>query len=118
MPHLGKIMSEVTFHSKHGGLWIDRLDFETELRRRQSAGELSPSLSDLVHGFARDGYAILEGAADSTAVDAFQRRLASAFENGDPEMLYQTPGSQTALSMKGGVTRGGNRAVDAFVAAP
>lgn len=111
-------MSEATFHSKHGGLWIDRSDFETELQRRQSAGELKAPLSDLVRGFARDGYAVLEGAANLAAVDAFQRRLASAFEHGDPEMLYQTPGSQTALPMTGGVTRGGNRAVDAFVAAP
>lgn len=111
-------MSEATFHSKHGGLWIDRSDFETELRRRQAAGVLKPKMSDLVRGFARDGYVVLEGAANSKAVDAFQNRVASAFTHGDTTMLYQNPGSHLALPIESGITRGGNRVVDAFVAAP
>ena len=56
------------YHSKYGGLWIDREDWRQRLRRRG----FSPQLSSDIEQFVADGYVIFEQAASLEAVDTFQ----------------------------------------------
>ena len=111
-------MDQIAHHSKHGGLWIDRLDWQAELDRRSARGLVDRVLADRIASFVDKGFIILDGAAAPAAVDAFQERLARAFRQGDEEMLYQYPGDPNSLPLKAGTERLGTRVVDAFVPAP
>jgi ectoine hydroxylase-related dioxygenase (phytanoyl-CoA dioxygenase family) len=111
-------MDQIAYHSKHGGLWIDRLDWRPELARRVERGLLGRALADRIAAFSENGYVILEGAAAPAVVDAFQERLSRAFRQGDKRMLYQDRGSPVSIPLTAGTERMGTRVVDAFVAAP
>jgi hypothetical protein len=57
------------YHSRHGGLWSDRLDAEEQLRRRVASGALPAADAELVRTWMRDGYVILPRAVDGALVD-------------------------------------------------
>ena len=102
------------YHSKYGGLWIDREDWQQRLASRK----LSPQLSTDIEQFVADGYVIFEQAASLEAVDTFQSELERSFREGNPELLYQYDGDRTTRSLEGPVDRLGTRVVDAFAAVP
>jgi phytanoyl-CoA hydroxylase len=47
------------YHSRFGGLWIDRFDALEVLASKVAAGAIRPELAGLVESFMRDGYVIL-----------------------------------------------------------
>jgi hypothetical protein len=105
-------------HSRFGGLWIDRADWQDELARREQRRAVSAKDAALLRDFVRDGFIILPQAAPPGAVDAFQREIESAFRNGRPELLYQSHKDRTTRPLAGPVDRLGSRVVDSYVALP
>jgi ectoine hydroxylase-related dioxygenase (phytanoyl-CoA dioxygenase family) len=109
-----KAATKAKHHSKYGGLWIDREDWQDVL-----AGKgFSRPLADDIARFVADGYVIFEGAASLDAVEAFQRELERSFREGNSALLYQYEGDQRSRPLDGPVPRLGTRVVDAFAAAP
>jgi len=106
------------FHSRFGGLWIDRPDWEQELLRRAATGAITPDDATRLRNFVRDGYIVLPQAASITAVDAFQHEIEAAFRNGRPDLLYQSHIDRTTRPLQTAVDRLGTRVVDSFVALP
>jgi hypothetical protein len=103
-----------TFHSRFGGLWIDRSDWRQEMTRRH----LDDEQRALLEKFVLDGYVILEGAASSALVDAFETRMSVAFRQGNPDLLYQSHVDPQSHPMITGVDGLLTRVVDAFVPLP
>lgn len=104
-------MSNTVYHSKHGGMWIDAKDWRERLADRH----LSQEDKDRLERFVRDGYIILAQAASPEAVDAFQAEIARSFRFGNPDVLFQSHGSQETLPLTEAVDRLGSRVVDAYV---
>jgi phytanoyl-CoA hydroxylase len=102
------------YHSKFGGLWIDRADWKDGLAARN----LTPEQRQAITFFVENGYLILEGAAPLDKVDAFQREIEKSFREGNPRVLYQEHGSDETRSMDAPADRGGTRVVDCYVALP
>lgn len=105
-------------HSRFGGLWIDRQDWEQELLRRAQAGAITAEDARLLRDFVRDGFIILPQAASHAAVDAFQAEIEAGFRNGNPKLLYQSHKDKTTRPLATAVDRLGSRVVDSFVALP
>jgi ectoine hydroxylase-related dioxygenase (phytanoyl-CoA dioxygenase family) len=103
-----------TYHSKFGGLWIDRSDWRREVERRR----LSPDEAALVTQFAENGYVILPQACNLDAINVFQTAVAGAFRNGNAKVLYQNHFSHETLPLTGPVDRLGTRIVDAYISLP
>lgn len=99
------------FHSKFGGLWIDRSDWRQEITARG----LDDEQAALVKQFVEDGYIILEAAASHDLVDAFQHKIEQAFREGNEHVLYQKHGEQTVRNLVEPADRKGGRVVDSFV---
>jgi hypothetical protein len=104
----------VQHHSKYGGLWLDRADWEVRLEARNFP---EPMAHDL-RKFVADGYVIFEQAAAQEAVDAFQREVERSFRQGNPSLLYQRHGDRHTVPLDGPVDRLGTRVVDSFAAVP
>jgi len=106
------------YHSRFGGLWIDRADWSEELSRREAAGAITKADAALLRVFVRDGFIVLPGAASAAAVDAFQREIELAFRHGRPELLYQSHFDRRTRPLQGPVDRLGTRVVDSYVGLP
>jgi phytanoyl-CoA hydroxylase len=107
-------MDQPQYHSKFGGLWIDRADW----RQRMSALELSANEIANLTQFVQQGYIIFENAVSLDAIDAFQKEVERSFREGNDKLLYQTHGDQTTRPLDHAVDRLGTRVVDSFVALP
>lgn len=99
------------FHSRYGGLWIDRADW----RQQITARHLNAEQTAQVEFFVENGFIILKGAADTDKVDAFRAEIESSFEQGNPDVLYQRHGSNEVQPLEGPADRLGVRVVDSFV---
>jgi hypothetical protein len=104
----------VRHHSKFGGLWIDRDDWEEQLGAGRFAGQMANDLRK----FVADGYVVFEQAASLASVDAFQREVERSFRQGNPSLLYQRHGDRHTMPLDGPVDRLGTRVVDSFAAIP
>lgn len=102
------------FHSKFGGLWIDRANWRQEITARGLNTEQQAQLEQ----FVSDGYIILKGAASHDLVNAFQKRIEASFRYGNSEVLYQQHGDHAIRRLDGPADRIGGRVVDSFVAFP
>jgi hypothetical protein len=111
-------MDTAATHSRFGGLWIDRADWQDELARREKSRAIAAKDATQLRNFVQDGYIILPQAAAAGAVDAFQREIESAFRNGRPDLLYQSHTDRTTRPLAGPVDRLGTRVVDSYVALP
>ncbi|WP_176591895.1 phytanoyl-CoA dioxygenase family protein [Sphingobium sp. EM0848] len=105
------MIEEATYHSKFGGLWIDRSDWRQEITARG----LDATEASMVTDFVDNGYVILEGAAPHHLVDAFQRKIELAFREGNDQVLYQKHGQQVVQYLNEPADRKGGRVVDSFV---
>ncbi|KMS58372.1 phytanoyl-CoA dioxygenase family protein [Sphingobium cupriresistens] len=103
-----------SFHSKYGGLWIDRSDWQQEIQARG----LNLQQKAQVEKFASDGYIILEGAASHELVDAFQQRIETSFRDGNSDIIYQSHRDYITKRLDHPADRMGGRVLDAFVALP
>ena len=106
------------FHSRFGGMWIDRHGWQEELARRVQSRQIPKTEADQLRRFVEDGYIILPQAASVRHIDAFQQRIARGFAEGNPNLRYQAHGSQQTKALDGPVDRLGSRVVDSFVALP
>jgi len=102
------------FHSKYGGLWIDRANWRQEIKARG----LNPHQQAQVEKFASDGYIILEGAASHELVDAFQQRIETSFREGNSDIIYQSHQDYVTKRLDEPADRMGGRVLDSFVALP
>jgi len=82
------------FHSRFGGLWIDRVDAHAELARRLESGQLSSALGERVKHFMDNGFVVLEGAVPVELVDRLASVIATAYAQGDERLLYHTDGTE------------------------
>ncbi len=99
------------FHSRHGGLWIDRDDWRQQITRRH----LTDTQAKQVRFFAENGYIILENAIPAEKVDAFQQQIAASFRDGNSDVLFQPHGSQEVRPLTQPENPLGVRVVDSFV---
>jgi phytanoyl-CoA hydroxylase len=111
-------MNHSATHSRFGGMWIDRQDWETELVTRRRAGAVKAAEVAQLRRFIAEGYIILPQAASHAAIDRFQRVIAAGFAHGNPHLLYQAHIDKTTRTLDGPVDRLGSRVVDSFVALP
>lgn len=94
------------FHSRFGGLWIDRLDAESELAKRIETGKLAEPLGEKVSNFMRDGYVILPGAVSLPVVDRVSKIVTNGYANGDVRLHYHTDGAKNHILTAGTEPRG------------
>ncbi len=106
------------FHSKFGGMWIDRADFPEQLKLRVSTGALDDQSAAQISDFERDGYIVLEGAASESDLDRFEAAISRAFLHGDDQVIGQQHGSSVPKRITAGLDRREVRIVDAFAVIP
>jgi hypothetical protein len=106
------------YHSKFGGMWIDRSDFPDELARRVDAGRVPSALVPALQQFARDGYCVLPGAAASEDIDRFETAISRAFRDGHPHLVGLNHSSGEPKRVTAGLDRKEVRIVDAFAVMP
>lgn len=107
-----------SFHSRFGGMWIDRHDFDQEIQRRLAAGRLAPRLEQPVRSFARDGYLVLPGAAAEADLVRFEQAISKAFSEGHRHLVGQQPGDGTPRRVVAGMDPRQVRIVDCFAVLP
>ena len=108
---------QVRYHSKFGGLWVDRVDAEQELARRLAAGQLPAALGSHVSRFMADGYLILAGAVDAQLVDRLAAMMTNAFERGDERLRYQGGGHEV-FNLEGRTDPRAKRIIEAHAVVP
>jgi phytanoyl-CoA hydroxylase len=106
------------FHSKFGGMWIDRIDWEVQLAKRLAEKRITGKDAEMVRTFVRDGVIILPGAANLSAVDRFSEAVSRSFRHGNPKLLFQRHGSRDTEQLTSAVDRLGSRVVDAYMGLP
>jgi len=104
------------YHSRFGGMWVDREDWRQELSRRR--GEIDDQMARDIETFVRDGVIIYPGAATSAEVDAFEAAISKAFNEGSNDVLCQLPGDQINQPISRVAERRGLRVVDAYAVMP
>lgn len=103
-----------SFHSRFGGLWIDRTDWRKQILKRK----LSPDEAAQIAHFAEMGYVVLPQACSHDAIDAFRARVARAFREGNPDVLYQEHLNNVTRRLMGPINGLDTRIVDVYAALP
>ncbi|MCP1468496.1 hypothetical protein J3E64_000163 [Sphingobium sp. OAS761] len=106
-----ELNDEPAFHSRYGGLWIDRADW----RQQITARKLTPEQANQIENFVTNGFIVLEGAADPDLVDRFRQRIATSFREGNADVLYQRHGYRDVTPLAEPADRLGVRVVDSYV---
>ena len=99
------------FHSRFGGLWVDRDDW----RQQITARHLTSEQINQIEFFVRNGFIILHAAATPEKVDAFRRKIETSFREGNKDVLYQRHDGYDTLPLSQPEDRLGVRVVDSFV---
>jgi len=118
MPTPDQSFASESYHSRFGGMWIDRADFQHQLAKRLSDGKISPDTACAIRNFERDGFLILEGAAPDDDLVRFETAISTAFRNGHENLISQLPGSGSPQPVIAGMNRRGTRIVDSFAVLP
>ena len=105
------------FHSKFGGLWVDRADAGQELQRRLEKKIVSRTLAENIARFASDGYLIIPSAVDPALVDRIAATMTKAFEQGDERLRYQG-NSNDVLKLEGKTDPRGKRIIESHAVLP
>src|SRR5262249_18479824 len=92
----------------------DREDWRQVLRSKR----LTSELARLIETFIENGFVIIPGAADITAVNAFQDKIARSFREGNSDIFYMNHGSSQRLQLKEPVDGLKIRVVDVYGALP
>lgn len=66
---------EGEFHSRFGGLWIDRRDSEAELAHRVQRGQIGEELGERIGRFMADGYIVIPGAVPREVTEQIRQEL-------------------------------------------
>lgn len=80
------------FHSRHGGLWTDRIGAEETVAARARSGELSARDAELLAAWMRDGYVILPGAVPASLLDGVVAEVDAQWARLDPGALIELDG--------------------------
>jgi phytanoyl-CoA hydroxylase len=107
-----------TFHSKFGGMWVDRGDFLDELGKRVRTGRVPERLRPDILKFERDGVVVLEKTASEHDLVRCHAAISAAFRDGHSTLLGTLPGQDEARPVKGGSNPRGMRIVDCFAVLP
>lgn len=108
-------VSDSTYFSRHGGLWVDQTDVEGELQRRLTEGRVSASEEEQLCAFIQNGFVILPGAVPTEACDRFDREISEAWVRGDERLKVQTAGSAGYEPLRAGTRTERARVVDSYV---
>ena len=108
---------DIQYHSRFGGLWVDRLDADRELLRRLSRGGLSAELGRRISRFIKDGYLIVPGAVDTGVVDRIATAMTNAFVHGDERLRFQGNSDEVHVFV-GNTEPRGKRVVEAHAVLP
>lgn len=100
------------------GMWIDRSDFEVQLRKRVRDGRVPPRLEQPLREFERDGFYVLEGAASESDLDRFEEAISKAFREGHEHLMAQEPGLGASKRVFAGMSRRRIRVIDSFTVFP
>jgi ectoine hydroxylase-related dioxygenase (phytanoyl-CoA dioxygenase family) len=110
--------SNRSWHSRFGGMWIDRGDFAEELRGRIRTGKVPERLAPDIRKFERDGVIVLESAASEEELVRFEAAISAAFRDGHAHLICQEPGNGKPKRVTAGMDRKGTRIVDSFAVLP
>jgi phytanoyl-CoA hydroxylase len=102
------------FHSKFGGLWIDKEDFKSRLQIKAKELKWDFDSVDEIISFVENGFVILKDACNINEIDEFERQISEAFLNGHKDLFYQLPGDPQRRNVTEGINRRGIRIVDAY----
>lgn len=80
-----------SFHSEFGGLWTDRLDAKSEIKRRARAGEITLDDEVLLEQWVENGFVILPGAVEPELCALLASELEAIFREGSDTVFYQEP---------------------------
>lgn len=78
------------FHSKHGGMWIDRTDFENILDMKVNQKKIRLNEADLIKNFVKYGYIVFENAIEEHEIDAFNSFTEQLWANRPSDIRVQT----------------------------
>lgn len=106
------------FHSRFGGLWIDRKDFSEQLAKRIGNGKVPERLATAVREFERNGFVVLNRAVPEDELARYEQRISAGFSEGHPALLAQNPGDSTTRPPTKGMNPRGVRIVDCYAALP
>ena len=84
-----QLLNRSKYPSKYGGMWTDRSDFETLVRRKSNSGELGPEMEASVRRWREDGFVVLNGAIDPAMIDTYLDEL-EALKRESPSSLWVT----------------------------
>src|SRR5688572_17236345 len=116
-PPKPEIPSSAPFHSRFGGLWLDRSDGQAQLAWRIWEGTIPRHLRSAVSSFISDGYAVLPRAVSEQLADRLSATVAAAYEKGDERLRYHTDGTENLVPQAGTDPRG-KRIVEAHGVLP
>jgi phytanoyl-CoA hydroxylase len=102
------------FHSKYGGMWIDRSDAVEVLSRK----EMADDLKEAIYKFILDGYVVLPKAVPDRFIDDFLESIDHSFTHGNSDVLYQKHGSPVTLPLATPTDPIEARVVDAYCVMP
>jgi phytanoyl-CoA hydroxylase len=106
--------SRNAFHSKYGGMWIDRTNAAEILSQKEMADDLKAA----IHKFILDGYVVLPKAVPAHLIDIFLEKIDNSFVHGNCNILYQNHGSPVTLPLEIPTDPIDARVVDAYCAIP
>jgi phytanoyl-CoA hydroxylase len=86
------------FHSRFGGLWLDRLDAEERLETAARAGDLAPDDLDALRTWHRDGIWIERQAVPHEWIDRLNADVADLWERRDGSARVELGGAYVSLS--------------------
>ncbi len=87
---IGAKLARASYHSRFGGLWIDRLNARALLDAKSGRDARIAALRDKLTFFIDNGYVIFEKAVAPERIDAYLRELSDARRAGGP-LLASVP---------------------------
>lgn len=106
------------YHSKFGGLWIDRDDFKKELKKRAGKFFWDTETVTNIQSFIENGFIIFKNCCSNEEINNFSNEISEAFDGGHDDLIYQLPGDQTRRKVSAGIDRKGIRILDAYAHLP
>lgn len=111
-------VAAASYHSKFGGLWIDRTDFAQQLEQRTRTDGLRSELAMQLRSFEQRGVVVLERGASDAELTGFENAISAAFREGHAHLISQNPGDNSPRPVLAGMNRRGVRIVDSYGALP
>lgn len=79
------------FHSRFGGLWVDRLDAEQVLAEKLKTDPNVAEQEALIRAFMQNGFVILPGAVSHEQIDRYRAELQAQIDSGNSPIKVSVP---------------------------